>query len=101
SSPSIYSPHQLAVAKVRYAACASSNGGTTVRRVADPWVTANFACAADAAGNAEYSSAIEPVTNGAAALVPPNVRGLPSARRLVIPSPGAIKPLRPIDLPRV
>src|ERR1700704_1682038 len=81
-------PYQRAVAKVWYAAQASSSGGTTVRRGAKAWVTASLICAADAAGNSEYSSAIAPVTNGAAALVPPNVRGLPSALRLVIPSPG-------------
>ena len=63
-------------------------------------VMASFIAAAEAFGNSDHSSATAPVTNGAAALVPPKVSGLPSAPRLVIPSPGAPSPRRPIELPR-
>lgn len=76
-------------------------GGTIVLR----WrrsdcVTANLIWAAVALGDSDQSSAMAPVTKGAAALVPPDVCGLPFVPRLVTFSPGALNPLRPIELPR-
>src|SRR5438132_11640604 len=53
-----------------------------------------------ARGNSDNSNAIAPVTKGAAALVPPDICGLPFVPRLVIPTPGAIRPRRPIDHPK-
>src|SRR5215468_6973825 len=63
-------------------------------------VTATLIWTALASGNSDQSSAIAPVTKGAAALVPPNVRGLPSVPRLVTLSPGALSPRLPIDPPK-
>ena len=63
-------------------------------------VTASLICAALAAGNSDHNSAIAPVTNGTATLVPPSVSGCPSAPKLVTPSPGALKPRLPIELPK-
>ncbi len=63
-------------------------------------VTAIFTCAAVVLGNSDHSSAIAPVTKGAATLVPPNVCGLPFVPRLVMFSPGALSPRLPIELPR-
>ena len=57
-------------------------------------------CAALAAGNSEHNSAIAPVTKGTATLVPLRVSEWPSVLRLVILSPGALKPRLPIELPR-
>jgi hypothetical protein len=71
-----------------------------VRRVVYVWVTANLTSAAVAVGNSDHNSAIAPVTNGVAALVPPKVSGLPSAPRLVMASPGALRPRLPIELPK-
>jgi hypothetical protein len=53
--------------------------------------------AAVAAGNSDQAKAIAPVTKGAATLVPPSVSGSPWAPRLVIWSPGARNPRRPIE----
>src|ERR1700674_5614506 len=64
-------------------------------------VTASLMAVAVAAGNSDQSSAMAPVTNGAAALVPPNVSDLPSGPRLVMFSPGASRPRLPIELPRL
>src|SRR5215467_6611452 len=64
-------------------------------------VVAVFAWATVASGNIERSSASVPVTNGVAALVPPEVNGFPSGPRLVTASPGAIRPRRAIELPRL
>ena len=61
---------------------------------------ASLICAAVAAGNSDHNSAIVPVTNGTATLVPPSVSDCPSAPRLVMPSPGARKPRLPMELPR-
>ena len=61
---------------------------------------ASLICAAVAEGNSDHSSAIAPVTKGTATLVPPSVSDCPSAPRLVMPSPGALKPRLPIDAPR-
>src|SRR5258708_3545236 len=84
-----------------YAAQASSKGGAMLLRAGLPArITANLIWAAVALGNSDQSSAIVPVTNGAAALVPPNIAGLPSVPRLVIFSPGAASPRLPIELPR-
>jgi hypothetical protein len=84
-----------------YAAQASRSGGTTVfRRDRRQRVTANFTSAALALLNSDQSSAMAPVTKGAAALVPPNERGLPSVPRLVISWPGALRPCLPTELPR-
>jgi hypothetical protein len=55
----------------------------------------------EASGNFAQSSATAPVTNGAAALVPLAVTGLPFAPRLVISTPGAPSPDRPVDRPMV
>jgi hypothetical protein len=64
-------------------------------------VIANFTSAAFASGNSDHSSAIAPVTKGAAALVPLIVRDLPSVPRLVMLCPGALSPRLPIELPRL
>ena len=71
-----------------------------VRRGIRAWVAASFISVAVAVGNSDHSNAIAPVTKGAAALVPPKVSVSPSAPRLVILSPGAPNPRRPIELPR-
>jgi len=63
-------------------------------------VTASLIWAALAPGNSDQSSAITPVTKGAAALVPPNICGLPFVPRLVMFSPGALSPRLPIEPPR-
>ena len=63
-------------------------------------VTARLTWAAVAPGNSDQSSAIAPVTKGAAALVPPNGCGLPFVPRLVTFSPGALSPRLPIELPK-
>ena len=84
-----------------YAAHASSNGGTMLflRRRPD-CVTASLISEAPAFGNTDQSSAMAPVTKGAAALVPLKACSLPSALRLVMFTPGALRPCRPIDLPK-
>src|SRR5262245_65985094 len=83
------------------AAHASINGGTTVgRRGRSAPTTAARISAADAPGNSDHNSAMAPVTNGAATLVPPRVSGGPCAPRLVIATPGALRPRWPIDRPR-
>ena len=64
-------------------------------------VTADLTSAGRASGNIDHSSAMAPVTNGAAALVPPDVTARPLVPRLVMCSPGAINPRRPIELPRL
>ena len=85
------------------AAQASNRGGTIVVRLgAYACVAANFTASTVAAGNSDHNSAIVPVTKGAAALVPPDVSDLPaSTPRLVMPSPGALKPRLPIEFPRL
>lgn len=63
----------------------------------------NMAClmeAAEAEGRSDHSNAIAPLTKGAAMLVPPEIAGSPSKRRLVTPAPGPASPRRPIDAPR-
>ena len=100
---SCHAVHCLAfvVERNRQAAATSSNGGTTEARLGvDGWVTASLMCAAVADGNADHSSAVAPVTNGTATLVPPSVSDCPSAPRLVTRSPGALRPRLPIELPR-
>ena len=69
------------------------------RRGVEAWVTAYWTSAADAAGKADHSNAIAPVTNGVAALVPLNVNGEPWEPRLVMSSPGAISPRLPSEWP--
>ena len=54
----------------------------------EAWVRASLICAAVAAGNTDHSSAVAPVTKGAATLVPPSVSDWPPEPRLVMPSPG-------------
>ena len=84
----------------RYAAHASSKGGTTAARLPpDAEMIAPFTAAIGALGNKDRKRAIVPVTNGAAALVPPEAGRLLKVR-LMIPSPGALNPRRPIDFPR-
>ena len=61
---------------------------------------ASLICAAVAAGNSDHTNAIAPVTKGTATLVPPNVTDWPSEPRLVMPSPGALNPPLPMELPR-
>ena len=63
-------------------------------------VTASLISMAVAAGNSDHKSAIVPVTKGTATLVPLSVTRWPSAARLVMLSPGALKPRLPIELPR-
>src|SRR5262249_51184936 len=93
--------YRVVFINARYAAQASSRGGTTeVRRAVWDWVTANLISAAVADGNSDRSRATVPVKNGVATLVPPSVSGLPSAPRLAIASPGASSPRLPIELPR-
>ena len=72
-----------------------------VRRGGLPaWVTASLIWAAVALGNSDHSSAMAPVTKGAAALVPPEVCGLSPGPRLTMSCPGAASPHRPMELPR-
>ena len=54
-----------------------------------------------ASGKIDRSSASVPVTNGVAALVPPPVSDCPLLPRLVMASPGAIRPRRAIEAPRL
>ena len=84
-----------------YAAHASSNGGTMVflRRRPD-CVTASLISPALASGNSDQSSAMAPVTKGAAVLVPAKACSLASALRLAMLTPGALRPWHAIDLPR-
>src|SRR5690349_17897880 len=92
---------EFVINKAWYAAHAFSSGGTTVVRLApDAVVIASFTAAALAFGNIDSNNAIAPVTNGAAALVPPKAGDWPLIARLVILSPGALSPWRPIELPR-
>src|SRR5215212_393954 len=97
-----YSPPHMFWAITRYAAQASNKGGTIVVRLRPvaPFTTADFTSAAGAAGKIDHNRAMAPVTKGAATLVPPAVYALPSDPRLVTPSPGAISPHFPIELPR-
>jgi hypothetical protein len=89
------------VAITWYAAHASNKGGTTVDRPSTcARVKAIFNSAAVAFGNIDFNNAMAPVTNGAAALVPPNVGDLALVPRLVMPSPGALSPRRPIEFPK-
>src|SRR5262249_16129220 len=80
---------------------ASSSGGTMVlgRRVKVP-ATAALTCAAVAVGTSDQASATAPVTNGAAALVPPSVSRPFRAPVLLTLSPGALKPRGPMEPPR-
>jgi hypothetical protein len=64
-------------------------------------VAASLIWDAVALGNSDQSKAMAPVTKGAAALVPLKVCSLPSAPRLVMPSPGALNPRRPMDPPKL
>jgi len=54
-----------------------------------------------ALGNSDHTKAIAPVTKGAATLVPAEGVALPSVPRLVILSPGALKPQRPMEFPKL
>jgi hypothetical protein len=63
--------------------------------------TARRICDAEALRNADHMSAIVPVTNGAAALVPVKVKVFVSVPRLVTFWPGARNPLRPTEGPRL
>ena len=86
------------VASRLYAAQASSNGGTSAeRRLETAFVTASLTSAAVAAWNSDHKSAIVPVTKGAAALVPSSVTGSEPGPRLVMLTPGALRPRRPIE----
>src|SRR5262245_34294742 len=81
-----------------YPAHASRRGGTIeVRRRASGRVTARRISAGLASGKADHNKAMVPVTKGVAALVPPNVSGVPLTPRLVISSPGALRPRLPIE----
>src|SRR6266542_1499574 len=84
-----------------YAAQTSNNGGTSVPR-RDPlaWSTADRTSPPFAAGNSDHKSATAPATKGAAALVPLNVSGFPSAPRLVMSSLGARRPRLPMERAR-
>ncbi len=64
-------------------------------------VIATLTLVEEAAGNSDHNSAIAPVTNGAAALVPPNFPDPPPGPRLAMFSPGALKPCLPIEEPRL
>src|SRR5215472_5153876 len=84
-----------------YAAHASRRGGTTeVRRPTLVRVTASRISAGPASEKADHNNAMVPVTKGVAALVPPNVSGVPLTPRLVISFPGALRPRLPIEAPR-
>ena len=100
----IFHNHHLfawVVSNDSYAPHAFSNGGTTVvRLVPEAIVIASFTAAAVAVSKSDSNNAIAPVTNGAAALVPPKVGGLSFTLKLVTPSPGALSPRRPMELPR-
>src|SRR5262245_59169686 len=76
-------------------------GGTMAALRTSALLVANFAWAALASGNIDRSRASVPVTKGVAALVPPEVNGCPLGPRLVTASPGAIRPRRAIELPRL
>lgn len=92
---------ECVVSNDSYAAHAFSNGGTTVvRLVPEVVVSASFTDAAVALGKVDTNNAIAPVTNGAAALVPPKAGGWPLTPKLVMPSPGALSPRRPMEFPR-
>jgi hypothetical protein len=71
-----------------------------VRRIVWFCKTAYLTSVAVAVGKADHKRAIAPVTKGAAALVPPNVRDWPTAPMLVISSPGALSPRLPAELAR-
>src|SRR3954447_10408357 len=87
---------------VRYAADASSKGGTTVVRLPrDDCVTADLTSAAVEPGNTDHSNATVPVTKGTAKLVPLSVRASPSCPRLVMRSPGALSPRLAIEPARL
>src|SRR5260370_4743019 len=62
--------HRYRLASVWYAVHASSSGGTTVTRRTVAWVTSWFTSWPVAEGNIDHSSAIVPVTKGAATLFP-------------------------------
>ena len=64
------------------------------------WVITSLICEAVADGNSDHNSAVAPVTKGTATLVPPRVSEGPSAPRLMMRSPGALKPRLPIEPPR-
>jgi len=72
-----------------------------VRRGAAACVTADLTSAALAPGNSDHVSATAPETNGVPALVPPSVRGVAVAPRLVTASPGAPSPHLPIEAPKL
>ena len=78
---------------------ASMRGGTTeALRIVEDRIRASLIWAALMEGNSDHKSAIAPVTNGTATLVPPSVRGSPLVPRLVMPAPGAKSPRLPIEL---
>ena len=64
------------------------------------FVTAYIIAEGVAFGNIDQSSAIHPVTKGAAKLVPLITEYLPPGEVLVIFTPGAINPLFPIEEPK-
>src|SRR6266481_6164783 len=81
---------------------AFSRAGTTVRRRGTwAWATANLRRLALAPGYSDHTNASAPVTKGAATLVPPEGVALPSVPRLVMPSPGALRPRRPMEFPKL
>jgi hypothetical protein len=80
---------------------AFSTGGTTLsRRVPSAYKTAYFKAEAVAVGNIDHNNAKVPVTNGAAALVPPKEAAWPSEPKLVMFSAGALMPQRPVERPK-
>src|ERR671922_1964742 len=81
---------------------ASSKAGIIVRACrACACVTATLIWPALAFGNCDQVNAIAPVTKGAAMLLPPEGAELPSVPRLVTPSPGALRPRRPMEFPKL
>ena len=83
-------------ASLRYADQASSSGGTTVvRPCLSAFAIAHLTSAALALGNSDHKSAIVPVTNGAAALVPPKVTGCDSGPQTRDTDAGCAQALSP------
>src|SRR5262249_39052845 len=77
------------------------SGGTIVgRRFAWLCRIACLIASAGAEGNSDHNSAMVPVTNGVATLVPSTNMACPCEPRLVIPTPGAARTRAPMDEPR-
>ncbi|HXW12855.1 MAG TPA: hypothetical protein VD694_08850 [Nitrososphaeraceae archaeon] len=85
------------------AASAFNNGGINERRLnGEPAVIEYTTAAGEAFGNNDQRSAMLPVTNGAAKLVPLiRVYTAPLEEVLLILAPGAINPLVPIVAPKL